>query len=96
LTTFGFALPCVSRITWPTKKPSRPFLAAPVGLHLLLVLAQDPVDHRVELGRVRDRALAQVLVRREALARACRNRRIEGRARDLVAFQQHLCELGDR
>ena len=26
LTTFGSALPCVSRITWPTKKPSTPSL----------------------------------------------------------------------
>src|SRR6185436_7957466 len=28
LTAFGFAFPCVSRITWPTKKPSSPSLPA--------------------------------------------------------------------
>src|SRR5438034_1018353 len=38
-------------------------LAAAVGLDLLLVLAEDPVDHRVELAHVRDRGLGEVALR---------------------------------
>src|SRR5262249_57581307 len=38
--------------------------AAAIGLHLRLVLAEDPVDHGIELGSVGPAPLAQVLLRR--------------------------------
>src|SRR5919201_5363386 len=70
------------------------FLAAPVGLDLLLVLAQDPVDHWIELRGVGDCALTEVLLGCEAVRCAGRDGCIEGLARDLVAFAQNLGQLG--
>ena len=53
LTTRGSALPFVSFITWPTKKPSRPCLAAAVRLDLSRVGGEHLVDDRLELATCR-------------------------------------------
>ena len=96
MTTRGSALPPVSFITWPTKKPSSPSLPAAVRLDLAGVAGEDAVDDRVELGDVGDRLLREVRIGREARLPDLRERLVERRARDLGARRHELRQLGRR
>ena len=98
LTARGSAWPFVSFITWPTKNPSRPFLAAAVGRDLTRVRGDHRVDDRLQLGEVGDHLLGEVRVGRETRLAEPADRLVECRARDPVACLHEPRKLagGDR
>ena len=68
-------------------------LAAAVLLGLLRVRGDDPLDHRIELGGVRDRLLRDMRVGAETGLTDLRERFVEDRARDRGARLHELREL---
>src|SRR5439155_3169705 len=77
----------------PDEEPEQPLLAAAELLRLAGIRGDDAVDHRVELGDVRDRLLREVRLGAETLVADLGQRLVERRARNLRPGRNELRQL---